>query len=242
MFCSHKLIRKLNKKGKMSGKVVGLIVVLITVVVMFILLMLLLTGVFGEEAIDTMCGFFSVTRFTATGPAGMKYGILPDRCVSRPEDVYPTKWSKCDEKYKDDPNKCAAQQIVDLTERCWKMRGRGESDPKDIECFTACVHSCGEFCDKNNIDFKISHNTIKNVIRTTNMTGTDELYSKYIKPSEIVWGEWSIDENIGPTEYRGDIKGGQTWGIAFYDNWDIAYSIEVSDDRISINYKFPCYE
>jgi len=120
----------------MTNKKAIVITVLVAIIVAIIagMFMMMIFGNVAEASgagtmVDSMCRFNAglVSSFSETGRGLLPLIFCPQRTVT----IDATDWSKCNaELYKKDlangKNFCAAQQILQLADRCWYMYGDGK--------------------------------------------------------------------------------------------------------------------
>ena len=125
---------------------------------------------------------------------------------------------------------CAAEQYMDLVRRCWYIRGKGDKDAGNFECFRA------EITAPEGVNIRISTsndgpytNDFKNLMRRIRYN-EGKFYIELIDRVEAT-AYWSTHggELIGTDWERQDkcIEAGESWAVYFEDKW-------ISEDKDEI--------
>lgn len=138
------------KKAGVSFQAVVLILIIAGIVIALSVAYLLFLGPSGfqDKSIDSLCSI------GASGRSSLKIAnqhLFPELCKTRPKTVSANNWDECPfykaqieeqgEEEKDYYKKCAAEQFAKWMTKCWEIRGGGEANPGNFECYSICVSS-----------------------------------------------------------------------------------------------------
>jgi len=123
----------------MSTKTIVAIVIAVVMALTALGLFVYLRYYAEESTYDTLCSWGCVTRDKVEFVN--LYYFVDEFCVTRPRDIRPDDWNKCNESFKvaEDPTGCLAEQVIKLVKRCWGIRGSGNLDVGNLDCYTMTV-------------------------------------------------------------------------------------------------------
>lgn len=124
-----------KKKAIVAGELALIIIAIVIGIVVLTVTVIASKGV-EMSVSDTLCK----TTNAAKGNLAVGKILMPNFCrVKIGIKIDAEDWSKCDSKYKNDPESCATHQILKLALRCWNMYGRGDLNvanaPLTYGCF-----------------------------------------------------------------------------------------------------------
>ncbi len=142
---------RLNKRAGIPFTVLVLVTIVVAIVISLLVAYKLYLEDEGltDKASDGICSLSSSAR--TLSKAGQE-SLFPDLCSTKPKTIAANDWNNCpyykkqlaehpEHEEKDYYNDCAAEQFAKLMVKCWGLKGSGEGDSGNFECYTVCVSS-----------------------------------------------------------------------------------------------------
>ena len=197
-------LKGLNRKG-MSDKAIVVIVIAVIMALGALSLFMWVRYFADDATYDQICGF-GVAMRDKTELLNMHF-FIEEFCVTRPKDIWPDDWEKCNETFKvnEDLSGCLAEQVVKLAKTCWVIRGSGGKDVGDMDCYTITIFEPNADKYKGE-SISVDHKLLKKVMNT------------YGPPGGAVYSD-SLSNGLGLT---GELKPNQEWTVQYIEDVDVA--------------------